>query len=90
MTFRDVAHEIGTAYGRPVAYRQLPVADYVAALLSTGLPTETATGLAYLFDEVLDGRNAHVEPGVHDVLGRVARDFAAFLGHTDVQLAQHG
>jgi len=90
MTFRDVAHEIGTAYGHPVAYRQLPVEDYVAALLSTGLPTETATGLAYLFDEVLDGRNAHVVPGFHDVLGRVARDFAAFLGHTDVQLAQQG
>src|SRR5204862_6452111 len=83
ITFRDVAHEIGAAYGRPVAYRQLPVEDYVAALLSTGLPTETATGLACLFDEVLGGRNAHVESGVRGGLGREARDFATFLGPTD-------
>ena len=50
--------------------------DYVAALVSAGLPEEDATGLAYLFDEVLDGRNAHLESGVNDVLGREARDFA--------------
>ena len=36
--------------------------------------------MAYLFDEVLDGRNAHVEFGVNDVLGREGRDFASFLG----------
>ena len=59
ITFRDIAHEIGTAYGRPVAYRQLPVEDYVAALVSVGLPQEDATGLAHVFDEALDGRNAH-------------------------------
>ena len=64
--------------------------DYVAALLSTGLPEETATGLAYLFEEVLDGRNAHLESGVKDVLGREGRDFAAFLGDLRTQLARHG
>ena len=82
MTFRDVAHEIGSAYGRPIAYRQLPVADYVAVMVSAGLPPEDATGLAYLFDEVLDGRNAHVASGVDDVLGRQARDFQDFLRST--------
>jgi uncharacterized protein YbjT (DUF2867 family) len=90
ITFRDLAHEIGAAYGRPVAYRQLPVQDYVAALLSTGLPEESATGLAYLFDEVLDGRNAHLESGVNDVLGREGRDFATFLDVTCAQPAHHG
>jgi len=28
---------------------------------------------------VLDGRNAHLESGVAEVLGREPRDFAAFL-----------
>jgi hypothetical protein len=66
------------------------VADYVAALLSTGLPEETATGLAYMFDEVLDRRNAHLESGVRNVLGREGRDFASFLRDMRAQLAHHG
>lgn len=90
ITFRDIAREMGTADGRPVAYRQLPVEDYVAALVSAGWPQEDAVGLAYLFDEVLDGRNAHVEFGVNDVLGREGRDFATFLGDTLAQTAHHG
>src|SRR5688572_10228603 len=51
ITFRDIADEIGTAYGRPVEYRQLPVEDYVAALVSMGLRQEDANGLAYVFDQ---------------------------------------
>jgi uncharacterized protein YbjT (DUF2867 family) len=90
ISFRDIAHEIGAASGRPVAYQQLPVEDYVAALVSAGLPREDATGLAYLFDEVLDGRNAHVESGVNDVLGREGRDFASFLGDALARTAHHG
>ena len=90
ITFRDIAIEIGRAYGRPVEYRQLPVEDYVAALASTGLPQDDATGLAYLFDEVLDGRNAHLESGVKDVLGRDGRDFTTFLEDSLAQTAHHG
>jgi len=89
ITFRDIAHEMSTVYGRPIVYRQLPVEDYVAALVSAGLPQEDAVGLAYVFDEVLDGRNAHVESGVNDVLGREGRDFATFLGDTLAQTAHH-
>lgn len=90
ITFRDIADEIGTAYGRPVEYRQLPVSDYVAALASTGLTQEEATGLAHVFVEALDGRNAHLESGVKDVLGREGRDFATFLEDRLVPAAHHG
>jgi uncharacterized protein YbjT (DUF2867 family) len=79
MTFPDVAREIGSAYGRTVTCRQLPVQDYVTELVSAGLPQEDATGLAYVFHEALDGRNAHLDSGVHDVLGREARDFTDFI-----------
>jgi hypothetical protein len=34
--------------------------------------------LAYLFTEVLDGRNAHVADGVQRALGREPRAFADF------------
>ena len=64
--------------------------DYVAALVSAGLPEENATGLAYLFAEVLDGRNAHLESGVSDVLGREARDFSDFARNALAQPAHHG
>ena len=87
ITFRDITDEIATAYGRPVVYRELPVEDYIAALVSMGLPQEDATGLAYVFDQALDGRNAQIESGVNDVLGRDGRDFATFLGDTLAQPA---
>jgi hypothetical protein len=34
--------------------------------------------LAYLFREVLDGRNAHLADGVQRALGRSPRDFADY------------
>ena len=42
-------------------------------------------GLAYLFEEVLDGRNAHVDDGVRSVLGREPRDFGGFLAPPSVR-----
>ena len=91
ITFRDIAHEIGTAYGRPVAYRQLPVEDYVAALVSAwDCPRRTPRDWPHVFDQALDGRNAQLESGVNDVLGREGRDFATFLGDTLAQTAHHG
>jgi uncharacterized protein YbjT (DUF2867 family) len=79
LTFEQVAAEIGVACGRDVAYRELSVDDYVAELVGAGFPDEDAAGLAYLFHEVLDGRNAHVETGVRSVLGREPRTFQEFL-----------
>ena len=64
--------------------------DYVAALVSAGLAEEDATGLAYLFAEVLDGRNARLESGISDVLGREARDFRDFARNALAQPAHHG
>ncbi len=78
ITFSDVAAEIGSATGRPVAYRELPLHDYVATLVSAGFGEEEAAGLAHVFREALDGRNANLESGVKDVLDREPRDFTAF------------
>ena len=52
--------------------------DYVAALVSAGFGEEDAAGLAHVFNEALDGRNANLESGVKDVLAREPRDFTAF------------
>ena len=79
LTFGQVAREISSVTGRDVAYQGLPVDAYVDVLVAAGFPEEDAWGLAYLFDEVLDGRNAHVDDGVRSVLGREPRDFSGFL-----------
>ena len=42
------------------------------------VPAEFVSLLAYLFSEVLDGRNAHLTDGVRRALGREPRDFADY------------
>lgn len=74
MTFAEVADVAAGVSSRDVAYAELPVEDYLAALVGAGLPQPDAAGLAYLFADVLDGRNAHVTTTVREVLGREARD----------------
>jgi uncharacterized protein YbjT (DUF2867 family) len=78
MTFSDLAAEIGSVTGRPVTYRELPTHDYIAALVSAGFGEKEADGLAHVFNEALDGRNANLESGVEEVLAREPRDFTAF------------
>ncbi|MFI5622772.1 NmrA family transcriptional regulator [Nocardioides sp. NPDC051685] len=70
LTFEEAAHAIG---GPAVAYQPVPTEDYIAVLTAAGLPAADAAGLAYLFEEVLDGRNAYVTGDVESVLGRAAR-----------------
>nr|BAG74719.1 putative epimerase [Streptomyces lavendulae] len=72
--FGEVAAELSKATGREIAY--VPVSDgkFRAALREEGLPEE----FAELFALILDGRNAHPGPGVEEVLGRPARDFADY------------
>ena len=43
------------------------------------IPAEFVTLLAYLFKEVLDGRNANLADGVQCALGREPRDFAEYV-----------
>lgn len=90
ITFAAITEEIAAAIGHPVEFRELPVAEYVAALVAAGLDAEDAAGMAYLFDEVLDGRNAHLDSGIHDVLGREPRDFAAFARDALPLTVRHG
>lgn len=77
LTFADACEEIARASGRPVRYEPLSVDEYRDALAEV-LPRDFAVGLAKLFAEVLDGRNAHLADGVQRALGREPRDFADY------------
>jgi hypothetical protein len=52
--------------------------DFAAGLAEQQVPSDVVGLLAYLFGEVLDGRNAYVADGVRQALGRAPREFADF------------
>ncbi|GAA3700563.1 NAD(P)H-binding protein [Nonomuraea antimicrobica] len=78
LTFAEVADELSKATGRQISFVRLTPEEYLAAAMAHGVPEEAAHGLAHLFTEILDGRNASVADGVRQALGRPARDFTAF------------
>jgi uncharacterized protein YbjT (DUF2867 family) len=79
LTFEDAVREIARASGRDVRFRRVPMDEYRATLARYGVPEDEIALLAYLFGEVLDGRNASVTDGVRRILGREPRDLAAHL-----------
>ena len=78
LTFTEVAKEISQAAGREVQFVQIPKEAFAGAIAESGAPAEIAWLLDYLFDSVLDGRNAYVCDGVQRALGREPTDFAEY------------
>jgi uncharacterized protein YbjT (DUF2867 family) len=94
LTFAEAVGEISRAVGRDIHYVPLAIEDFTAAATEQGVPSEVVEMLAYLFSEVLDGRNARLADGVQRALGREPRDFgdyarnAAATGVWDPTLAR--
>ena len=78
LTFAEAVEELAEASGRKIAYRCVPIDDYMSLLTEKRVPVVFATLLTYLFSEVLDGRNAYIADGVRRALGREPRDFADY------------
>lgn len=78
MTFAEAVAEIAKASGRELAFVPITSEQLQEALAAEGVPVEAIELLAYLFGEVLDGRNESVTDGVQRALGREPRDFADF------------
>ena len=78
LTFTEVAQEISQAAGRDVQFMPIPKEAFAGAIAESGAPEEIAWLLNYLFDTVLDGRNAYVCDGVRRALGREPTDFAEY------------
>ncbi|MEM6929102.1 MAG: NmrA family NAD(P)-binding protein [Myxococcota bacterium] len=79
LTFAEAVAELSEAVGRPVTYQQIPADAFEGAMRAMGTPPVIVGLTRYLFETVLDGRNAHVTPGVQQALGRPARDFSEYL-----------
>ena len=78
LTFADEVCEIAQATGREIRYLPVSTEHFAAALNEQTVPDEWIKLLVYLFQEVLDGRNAHLADGLQRALGREARDFADY------------
>ncbi|MES9993888.1 MAG: ester cyclase [Candidatus Thiodiazotropha sp.] len=78
LTFTEVAQEISQAASREVQFVQIPQAAFTQAIAESAAPDEIAWLLNYLFETVLDGRNAHTCDGVQRALGREPTDFADY------------
>ena len=78
LTFTELAKEISEAAKRDVHFVQIPAEAFAQGIKDSGIPEEIAWLLNYLFDTVLDGRNAYVGDGVKRALGREPADFSAF------------
>lgn len=79
LTFGEALAEIGAESGREVRLETRTGDEFAADLTAAGLPSDVVDLMRYLFEEVLDGRNAHLAPGVREALGREPRDFAEFV-----------
>jgi uncharacterized protein YbjT (DUF2867 family) len=91
LTFRDAADAYAAVMGRPLTYVELDIDDFIDHLADAGMPRADASGIAYLFAEVLDGRNAHLTTGVADVLGRQPGDIAdAIATALGAEAGRHG
>ena len=78
LTFTELAAEISKAAMRQVQFVQIPADAFAQGIEESGIPEDVAWLLNYLFDSVLDGRNAYVGDGVKRALGREPADFSTF------------
>jgi uncharacterized protein YbjT (DUF2867 family) len=79
ITFTEAAEILTQASGHPVAYEAVTTAEFREDLLGLGLPAADADGLAGVFGEIFDGRNAAPTDGVRRALGREPRDLAVVM-----------
>jgi len=77
LSFAEAAAEITAVTGLPIAYADISLDDFHAAVLPE-LGQPTADFLRDLCAEVFDGRNESTSDGVQRALGRPPRDFTAF------------
>lgn len=78
LTFSELADEISEAAGRAVPFVRISSEAFADGVADAGVSEDVGWLLNYLFDTVLDGRNAYVGDGVKRALGREAEDFSAF------------
>lgn len=78
VTWEEAARAIANASGRDVRFVRV-TREAFAEAASAEMPVEVASFFGALFEGLLDGHNAHISRDVERLLGRPARDFAAYV-----------
>lgn len=79
LTFRDIAKIFHEVTGRELNVIDVSREEFVEGLEAAQLPQGLVDLVDYLFNEVLDGRNASLGDGVQRALDRPPRNFRSFL-----------
>ncbi len=82
MTFPQAVKEIAEATGRDIKFQPLTLDENREILKNAQLPEGYIWLVNYLFEDVLDGRNASVSDDIERALGRKAKDFKEFVKDT--------
>lgn len=82
LTFEQAINEIAKASGRNITFQSLTLEEYIQMLREYQVPEDHIWLVNYLFEQVLDGRNAHITSDIENVLGRKAKDFSAYAKET--------
>jgi uncharacterized protein YbjT (DUF2867 family) len=77
LTMEEALGEISKATGRGIRFVPVSLEEFVGAAYGD-VPPEFLSFLAYLFGEVLDGRNASTTDGVRRAMGREPKDFTDY------------
>ena len=82
LTLPQAISEISEACGRSIDFQLLTLEENVNILRTYQLPEDHIWLFNYLFEEVLDGRNATISNDIEKILGRKATDFSEFVKTT--------
>lgn len=85
LTFTEVAREISKAAGREVRFEPISKEVFAEAVSESGASDGVVWLLNYLFETVLDGRNAYLGDGVQRALGREPTDFTDYARRIGAQ-----
>ena len=82
LTMAEAAAMISAAAGRTITYRDTDREQWIAAMVSTGIPAEYAAVLRPLAATVASGNGAHPNSDILDVTGTAPVTFAEFAAKT--------
>ncbi|TQV72911.1 NmrA family transcriptional regulator [Aliikangiella marina] len=84
LSFDDVARQFTLQLGKPVKTTFLPINEYLATLRQAGVSEQEIELIAFLYTDLLDGRNANITHDVKRTLGREARTFSEYIQATQI------
>ncbi|MET9553185.1 NAD(P)H-binding protein [Streptomyces sp. NPDC006645] len=79
LTYREAVELISRASGRPLTYRRIPPAEYVATLVAEGVGKDDAEHVAEMFTLMERGLFADTTDDLASLLGRAPRTFEDYV-----------